>query len=352
MTRRRLVLFAVAARDDWRLRSVVAWSCMAIFASPLVTGCGARSEIPIPPPGYVVLFPSSAGVEDKFTQTLSLWHSRTKTVSTVGTYAFDQATMTFDGRFIAFEHCSPGACAGASAGLDVVAPDGTTVWSQPETDGQTSWDWVGALRPDGQRVVVTTLPLDPDPIVPEWSLCVLDRGSTPVPIRTQSWGLGDYNMLYDASYSPDGQTIVAVQETYPGSDSETVATMRDDGTQYTTIAGLDELDTGDVFYAPYFNFDGSAVVYTHNLNVQGVQDVVVLDVASHESRIVYSSTQESWPSARFTPDGSAIVIQELDEPDVETLRHIDLATLEASILWQGHGHGYGNFVNFAVAADD
>jgi len=54
MTRRRLALFAVAARDDGRLRSVVAWSCLAVVASPLVTGCGARSELAIPNAPYVL----------------------------------------------------------------------------------------------------------------------------------------------------------------------------------------------------------------------------------------------------------------------------------------------------------
>ncbi len=330
------MLFAVAARDDGRLRSVVAWSCIAIFASPLVTGCGARTGLPIPPPGYMVLFPISAGGRaDPFTQTLSLWHSRTKTVSTVGTYAFDQATMSFDGRFIAIERCSAVACAGAlAAGLDVVAPDGTTVWSQPATDGQTSWEWLGALRPDGQRVLVVTLP----PVLPvphEFSLCVLDRESTPVPILKES----REDQVFDTSYSPDGQTIVAVS-------SEKLVTLRDDGTQYTTLPGLDGVGYG----APSFNFDGTAVVYTR-VHGSDVPDAVVLDLASHESRIVYSGTPNSLQFARFTPDGSAIVIQELDEPDVETLRHIDLATGEASILWQGHAT-IDSFVKLGVAADD
>ncbi len=315
---------------------------MAIFASLLVTGCGARTGLPIPSPppdpDYMVLFPSGGGEDDPFTQTLSLWHSRTKTVSTVGTYAFDKATMSFDGRFIAIERCSAVACGGAlAAGLDVVAPDGTTVWSQPETDGQTSWVWLGALRPDGQRVLVYTL----TPPGADFSLCVLDRGSTPVPIRTESL----HDMLFNASYSPDGQTIVAIHSDSP-TYAETLVTMRDDGTHYTTL----DVD-GDGFYAPSFNFDSTAIVYTL-IRPMGFQDVAVVDVASHESQIVYSGAQFSWNLGRFTPDGSAIVIQELAEPDdVETLRHIDLATGEASILWQGHAT-YQSFVNFAVAADD
>jgi hypothetical protein len=329
-------------RDHGRLRPAVAWSCMAIVASPLVTGCGARSEIPTPPPGYVVLFPTSAGGENVDTQTLSLWHSRTKTISTVGTYTFEQATMSFDGRFIAVEHCAAGACAGGEAALDVIAPDGTIVWSQSETTGQTPWGWLGALRPDGQRVLVATIP-DDTPLA-KFSLCVLDRESTPVPIRTESV----QDQVFEASYSPDGKTIVAVHSNSPAQASETVVTMRDDGTQYTTLAGLDEPDAGDGFHAPVFNFDGTAVVYTH-IHSPNVQDVVVVDLASHESRIVYSGTQQSWHLGRFTPDGSAIVIQELDETNVETLRHIDLATGEASILWQGHAT-FDSYIS--VAADD
>jgi hypothetical protein len=334
-------------RDHGQLRSVVVWPWMAIVASPLVTGCGARTELPIPspPPGpdYMVLLPTSVE-DDDFTQTLSLWHSRTKTISTVGTYASEQATMSFDGRFIAVDDCSAG-CAGAQGALDIIAPDGTLVWSQADTTGQTSWEWLGALRPDGQRVLVSTL----TPPGADFSLCVLDRGSTPVPIRTEAV----HDFVYEASYSPDGQTIVARHSNSSAHASETLVTMRDDGTQYTTLTGLDELDAGAGFHAPSFNFDGTAVVYTHlrSPNVQGVvQEVVVVDLASHESQIVYSSTQQSWHVGRFTPDGSAIVIQELDEPNVETLRHIDLATGEASILWQGHAT-FDSYTNVAVAAD-
>ena len=339
MTRRRLALFAVAARDDGRLRSVVAWSCLAVVASPLVTGCGARSELPIPNAPYVVLFPISAGVENdavlaRVTQTFSLWHSRTKTISTVGTYASELATMSFDGRFIAVNHCAAGSCAGEpGVALDVLAPDGAIVWSQPEAE------WLGALRPDGQRVLVG-VPLANTSSTTEFSLCVLDRGSTPVPIRTESQN--DY--LIEPSYARDGETIVAVQVNSSQVPAALV-TMRDDGTRYTTL----DVD-GGAFYAPSFDFDGTAIVYTV-LRPMGFQDVAVVDVASHESRIVHSGTQFSWNMGRFTPDGLAIVIQELDETNVETLRHIDLATGEASILWQGHASSY-SYPEFAVAADD
>lgn len=319
-----------------------------LLASQLVTGCGARTELARPPPGYVVLFPSAAdGGDDNNGQTLSLWHSRTGAVTTVGTYAFQQAAMSFDGRFIAVERCvsAQDPCYGTGAVLDVLAPDGTMMWSEPETTGQLSWGWLGALRPDGQRVLVGTIAQPPDYSA---NVCVLDRQGAPVPIRPEVSG----DFLSEASYAPDGQTVVAVHLTTTGAQPAwAIETMRDDGTGTVVLAGPTPDDAG-ALREPSFSFDGTAVVYlqcdTH------LCDVAVVDLASGKSRTVYQGTS-SWPlyyAPHFTPDGKAIVIRDLDEYNVETLLRIDVATGEASILWQGQLTARPWFVNVSVAVDE
>ena len=314
----------------------------------ILLGCGARTELAKPPPGYVVLFPSAAdGGDNNTTQTLSLWHSRTGAVTTVGTYAFQQAAMSFDGRFIAIEQCVPsqGPCYGTGAVLDVLAPDGTIVWSEPEATGQLSWGWLGALRPDGQRVLVGATAQPPDY---SDNVCVLDRQGTPVPIRSQ--GPGDF--LMEASYAPDGQTVVAVHLTTTGAQPAwLIETMRDDGTGTVVLAGPTPYDAG-ALREPSFSFDGTAVVYLQCNTL--LCDVAVIDLASGKSRTVYPGTSSRvlYYAPHFTPDGMAIVIRDLDENNVETLLRIDVATGEASILWQGQLAAHPWFVNVSVALDE
>jgi hypothetical protein len=315
------------------LRNV--WLALAVLASPLFTDCGTRTGLLTPPPTYKVLFPSATVVGDRNTMTLSLWHSRTGAVTTVGTYATQVAAMSFDGRFIALQRCvsAQSSCFGNGAVLDVIAQDGTIVWSQPETTGQVQWGWLGALRPDGQRVVVSRYSI-PYGLDAPLNACVLDRQGTPVPIRQEA----PADWLTEAAYSPDGHTLVFIHQTTTstGKPVEPIGMMRDDGTGETILVGHTPLEAADAFVAPSFSFDGTAVVYQHFHDQ--VCDVDTVDVASRETRTVYSGSPFGgcgMYSPHFTPDGSAIVIRDLDDSLVETLRRIDLATGNASILWQG-----------------
>jgi hypothetical protein len=321
---------------------------MAILIGALVTGCGSRSTLLPPPPlHYVVLFPISVGGYNNLTHTLALWHSRTKTISTVGTYDLQQAAMTFDGRFIAIERCVADVCSQAGV-LDVRAPDGTIVWSQSETTGPTPWGWLGAIRPDGQRVLVATVPDNSIPYEVS-NLSVLDRQSTPVHIVAQNVE----DVVTHAAYSPDGQTLVTVHTYVQCTPGTTIETQRDDGTPGTALTGLADYDANADYKAPSFSFDGAAVVYEHLHD--HVCDVDVTDVASRATRTAYSGDdhQCSYYSPHFTPDGSAIVIREFDDNSfVQTLRRIDLATGETSILWQGQLGAQPWLYDVSVAADD
>lgn len=311
-----------------------------VAATSLCAACGARSELDAARPA-----PKDAGLEavtapdpDAYevalvrtrvtrSATILLWHSATQQVSQLATLpplGYDGVpALTFDGRFIAVELFVNDALE-----LRILNADGTVARSQSFAS-PVSW-LQPSLRPDGQRVLLEDGTSDIE---------TLDADGTRTPILSTS----AQNFLRNASYAPDGKTIVGTRVV---GLREEIDLLHDDGTPPTVLVPLagDEVELHD----PAFGFDGRTLVYSrtapHSVAIE------LLDLTTHETKTfpLGLSAPDPWP--HVTPDGAGIVFVTWSDSTLE-LRRIEIATGAVSTLWSEPVAGEIVFDGISIARE-
>ena len=187
--------------------------------------------------------------------------------------------------------------------------------------------WDQDLGPDEPRLVVGDVPADG---AVEW------RDLTPAPGRA----------LLETGYdiTPDGRTVVTGWRVFePGGSSRTTVVAIDVASGEQTVLAD---DPGFEFAGPVVSPDGTQVVFWQEVRTTPTTPpdswLVVLPITGGEPRAV-TTGWDRWPGgARWTPDGTALIVTADDEGRCPVFR-VELADGTVTRL-TGDDGAYGNVV--------